>query len=222
MNGFFKLLQSYSSPNVFNPWTDTDEQFDIPGQGPAKRLERLKAHLACEPLVVLTGEAVGHLGARRSGIAFTSERLICEGAIPRVSTQGQRITSRRLPFSEPSATIIWGALHLHGLADRAILWNAFAWHPHDPGDGQTNRTPTAGELDAGKEVFRALLSHFHGVPVVAVGRTSEGLLSKLGIATDGSIRHPANGGASECRLGIADWAQRTDALSTSTDFSLTG
>lgn len=185
------------------------------------RYARLKAHLDSSPALLMVGEAAGHLGLRRSGLAFSSEKLIMEGAIPRVSSSGQRITSRRLPFSEPSATIVWGALHQHGLAERTVLWNAFAWHPHEPGDGQTNRKPTKDELEAGKDVLIELVKSFDGVPIVAVGRTAELLLEKLGIQADGCIRHPANGGAIEFRKGIAEWA-RAAAADSVPQFSLTG
>jgi hypothetical protein len=222
MDRFISLIRSFSSPNVFNPWSDTDPAFDLPGQGPLQRIARLRSHLATDPALVLVAEACGYNGARRSGVALTSEKLIIEGAVPRVTTHGQRITSRRLPFSEPSATIVWGALHQHGLADRTILWNAFAWHPHEPGDGLTNRKPTKQELDAGKEVLQELLRTFSGVPIVAVGRTSEFTLTGMGIPMDGQIRHPANGGATECRHGIANWARRMTAIDEPSPFALTG
>jgi uracil-DNA glycosylase len=222
MDRFINLIRSFSSPNVFNPWSDTDPAFDLEEQGPLQRIARLRSHLATDPVLILIAEAPGYQGCRRSGLALTSERLIVEGAIPRVTTHGRRITSRRLPFSEPSATIIWGALHQHGLAERTILWNAFAWHPHEPGDGLTNRKPTKKELDDGKDVLQELVSTFSGVPIVAVGRTSEETLAGLGIPTDGQVRHPANGGATECRQGIAQWARHMNLINEPSPFTLTG
>lgn len=222
MSNFFSLIRSFSAPNVFNPWTDTNPEFDLPGQGPLTRYARLQAHFDVQPSLLMIGEAVGFQGAAKSGIAFTSERLIVEGGIPRVSTSGQRITSRRLPFSEPSATIVWGALHQHGLAQRTVLWNAFAWHPHMPGNLQTNRTPTKTELDAGKAVLEEFVRMFSGVPIIAVGRTSEGLLGKLGIKVDGCVNHPAMGGATKYRRGIAEWAERTGATLEPSELQLTG
>jgi len=165
-------------------------------------------HLDVNPALMMIGEAPGFQGCRVAGLSFTSERLIVEGAIPRVTSRGQRISSRTRPFSEPSATIVWGALYRHGLAERTVLWNAFAWHPHKPERGQTNRRPTTPELDAGKEVLKELVRTFDGVPILAVGRTAEGVLSKLGIKAQGRLRHPANGGAGDFRRGIALWARR--------------
>lgn len=221
MDTFLSLIRSFSSPNVFNPWTDTNIEFDLPGQGPLMRYARLKAHLDVQPALLMIGEAPGFQGCAKTGLAFSSEKIILDGGVPRVTTHGQRITSRPLPFSEPSATIVWGALHQHRLAERTVLWNAFAWHPHKPGELQTNRTPTKLELEAGKEVLQELVKTFSGVPIVAVGRTAEGLLAKLGINTDGCVRHPAMGGATEYRRGIAEWAQRTAVVADTSDFALT-
>ena len=213
MDRFLSLVCSFSAPNVFNPWTDADPQFDLPGQGPQMRLARLKDHLNIDPALMLIGEAPGFQACRVSGVCFASERLILDGVIPRVTTDGQRISSRLLPFSEPSATIVWGALYRYGLAERTILWNAFAWHPHSPASGQTNRTPTTEELDASKKVLQELMSTFRGVPILSVGRTAQGLLATLAIPTSGYVRHPARGGANEFRSGIAQWAQRITAAS---------
>jgi uracil-DNA glycosylase len=208
MDRFLNLVRSFCAPNVFNPWTDTDPLFDLPDQGPQMRYARLKHHLNTDPALVMIGEAPGFQGCRVAGVCFTSERLIVEGAIPRVSSNGQRISSRPVPFSEPSATIVWSALYRYGLAERTILWNAFAWHPHRPESGQTNRTPRREELDAGKDVLKELERTFSGVTILAVGRTAEGSLAKLGIRTLGCVRHPSMGGAKEFRREMARWSRR--------------
>ena len=71
-------------PTLFNPWRDHCSQ-DEPWNGPDAKLARLEAHLACDPEFILCGEAAGYQGCRYSGIAFTSERLLWEGKIPRLS-----------------------------------------------------------------------------------------------------------------------------------------
>ena len=83
-----------------------------------------------------------------------------------------------------------------------MLWNAFAWHPHDAGDPYSNRRPTRAELEAGLPVLRAVLNHFRGVPVVPVGQVAGETLSKLGVETHPLVRHPAYGGANEFRRGL--------------------
>ncbi|MGH8517275.1 MAG: uracil-DNA glycosylase, partial [Panacagrimonas sp.] len=118
------------------------------------------------------GEAIGYQGGRYSGIAFTSERLLAEGAIPRMEATG-RITQRDLPFSEPSATIVWRELAKLGLAAHTVLWNALSLHPHLPEEPWSNRTPTRREFEMGLPALERLLAAFPQAQVIAVGRNSQ-------------------------------------------------
>lgn len=200
MKRLLALLQSFRSPDVFNPWRDRDTMDILPKPAEA-RLERLRAHFTCEPKLLLLGEAPGYQGCHFSGIPFTNEKLIGERMIPRVAPV--RITSRTLPWCEPSATIVWSALRGLGLADRTILWNAFAWHPHQPGNLLSNRAPTRAEVDAGIDALKAVLAHFDGVTVVPVGQVAAATLARLGLETAAPVRHPAFGGATKFRAGMA-------------------
>src|SRR6185369_3557126 len=100
-------------PGLFNPWQDHCPH-DVDADAPAWKLERLGRHLDCDPAFILVGEAPGYQGCRYSGIAFTSERLLIEGTIPRIPALPNRLSTRRLPFSEPSATIVWKTLYRLG------------------------------------------------------------------------------------------------------------
>lgn len=184
----------YGLDGLFNPWRDLCPE-DKPCNGPDAKLERLSAHLSCDPEFIVCGEAPGYLGCRHSGIAFTSERLLLEGTILRVAQPSSRLTSRPLPFSEPSATIVWKTLYRLGIAERTILWNALQLHPHKPGNPRSNRTPTPAEIALGVPAMRILIEAFPDAKIIAVGRQAEGLLRGLGISTVGVVRHPANGGA---------------------------
>jgi uracil-DNA glycosylase len=186
-----------SSPKLFNPWRDhcTD---DLPCNGPDAKLDRLAAHLACNPKFILCGEAAGYQGCRHSGIAFTSERLLREGKIHRISPVSHRLTTRALPYSEPSATIVWNALYALSIEKRTILWNAFPMHPHKPGNKQSNRPPTSAEIEKGKPALEKLVKEFPLAKVVAVGRKAEKSLKSMGVPAE-YVRHPANGGATAFR-----------------------
>lgn len=188
-------------PGLFNPWKEHCP-FEHPDDGPDHRLARLACHLDCDPLLILVGESPGYQGARYSGIAFTSERLLGEGEIPRVPIPETRLSTRRLPFSEPSATIVWKNLKALQVADRAILWNASQMHPFKPGNVWSNRTPTADELAHGRPAMRILQEAFPRALVVAVGKKAEGLLAEMGIKA-GAARHPANGGATQFGADLA-------------------
>lgn len=181
---------------LFNPWVDICPE-DINGNGPKQKLQRLAEHLDGQPKYILCGEAPGYQGCRHSGIAFTSERLLLEGKIPRVSAPAKRITSRNLPFSEPSATIIWKALYKLGIAEKTILWNALQMHPYKGDDIRSNRTPTPDEIALGEPAIKILLKAFPKAKFVAVGKKAEGLLLDMGVETAGAVRHPANGGATK-------------------------
>jgi hypothetical protein len=199
----FDALQQFCAPDVFNPWSDRDplDLGEPTSSGPDARLRRLRAHFDVDPLLVLVGEAAGYQGCHFSGLAFTNERLMLEGRIPRISVD-DRFTSRPRPWCEPSATVVWGALHTLGIATRTVLWNSFAWHPHRPGNPYSNRAPTRTELEAGRTVLDGVLGAFQGASVVAVGQVAGRTLRALGREPTAVLRHPSMGGANEFRAGL--------------------
>jgi hypothetical protein len=188
-------------PGLFNPWHDHCPH-DAAGNGPEAKLQRLALHLDCEPKFILAGEAPGYQGCRYSGIAFTSERLLREGAIPRIAAPAGRLSTRRLPFSEPSATIVWKSLYRLGIEERTILWNAMQLHPHRADNLWSNRTPVPEEIRLGAPAMRILIETFPRAKIVAVGKKAEGLLTEMGVRVAAAVRHPANGGATEFANGL--------------------
>ncbi len=196
LNRFLKSLQSPTGPHTFNPWTHHDPSTDLARTAPRDRLERLAAHLSIEAKYVFVGEAPGYQGCKVTGIPFTSERLVLEGLIPRVSTTATRLTSRQRPWSEPSATIVWGTLHQLGIAEESILWNAFPWHPYKLRQPHSNRTPTIAERPAGLPILKQLLRLNPNAQVFAVGRNAEWSLQQIGHPAT-PLRHPSMGGATQ-------------------------
>lgn len=195
-----------SSPGFFNPYRDSCEHDVAPS--PAKaRQTRLAHHLDCQPRLILVGEAIGYQGGRYSGIAFTSERLMLEGVIPRIELD-HRLSDRTRPFSEPSASIVWGTLHAFGVAEHTLLWNAIHCHPHKPDKRWSNRTPNASEIALGAASIRYLIDQFPNATAVAVGQKSAALLSALLGRDVEAVRHPAYGGASEFRRGLGQILER--------------
>ena len=194
-------------PGLYNPWRETCVH-DTTDNGPAARTERLAAHLDLStPRALLIGEAQGYQGCRYSGVAFTSERLLLEGAIPRIASPAGRLTTRPLPFSEPSATIVWKTLYAQGLAESVILWNAVQLHPHRLDAHWTNRTPTPEEVALGRPGLEVLRAAFPEVPILAIGQKAAGLLEAMGLPVAAVLRHPANGGATRFAQGLAEWVQ---------------
>src|SRR5262249_38999503 len=141
--------------------------------------------------LAIIGEALGYRGGHFSGIPMTSERILL-GKKPeilvalldhrnvpdRTSDGGRRsprqvassIKSRRTSkpsvcadgFSEPTATIVWGALLKIGVPpDQFVLWNAFPWHSFNPHRGMlSNRTPNKSEQLHGRPIMNAFLELF--------------------------------------------------------------
>lgn len=192
-----RQIEEFSSPNVFNPWREIDPM-DLTTFAPILRGNRLMAHFDVDAEFVLIGEAPGYQGCHFSGVAFTNEQLICAGKIPRIDDR-RRFTSRPRPWCEPSATIVWGLLHELGIAESVVMWNAFAFHPHKPGELYSNRAPTRAELAAAAPILRAVLDRFSAARYVAVGNVAQAALRTAGIQSFATVRHPSMGGANKFR-----------------------
>lgn len=201
---FIWSLSEYRSENTFNPWSQTDEEMDMVPDAWINRQLNLLDHLKCDAKYILVGEAPGYQGCRYSGVPFTSERLLCEGSIPRLEyNKGIRITKRKLPWSEPSATIVWGALKEHEIDNETILWNAFPFHPHAHDKTLSNRTPSHNETREGWEHSKMLFDLFPDATVVAVGNTAYKSITENWNKAVTKVTHPANGGATKFRNGLA-------------------
>jgi len=200
-----ELIQGISMfrfSGIFNPWSECSESERDP-EGHLARRERLTKHLDCpNPKILLIGEAAGYQGCRFSGIPFTSERLLLEGQIPRMPALNERITSRPRPWSEPSATIVWKALHELKIAEHTVLFNAVPWHPEGKKGPLSNRTPNSAEKAAGQPHLIFFLTLFPQIPVAALGAIASASLGRMGI-THTQLRHPAYGGATKFREGLS-------------------
>ena len=187
--------------DMFNPWVDTCQN-DLPINTPASKLERLAAHLDCKPKLILCGEAPGWRGARYSGIAFTSEKLLLQGVIPRVESPRTRLTTRPTPLSEPSATIVWKSLYRLGIAESTVLWNAVQLQPMGANGPTSNRTPKRHEVQYGAKGLEMLREAFPTARIVAVGKQAQAAMGAVGIEPVACIRHPSFGGSTEFNAGL--------------------
>ena len=111
---------------------------------------------------------------------------------------------RPLGFNEPTATVVWSTLlAATGDARGWVNWNAFAFHPHRPGEPLSNRTPTPVERQAGRPFLAAFLRLYPGAAVIAVGRQAAASLDRLGVPNR-AVRHPSMGGATRFRAGLVE------------------
>lgn len=170
---------------------------DAPLNTVSAKQMRLAAHLDVDARWILLGEAPGYQGCRYSGVAFTSEKLLLDGVIPRIARLDHRLTTRDRMFTEPSATVVWKTLHRLGIAEHVVLWNALQLHPCKAGNPLSNRPPRRSELAYGVASLGILLAHFSDAKIVAVGNKARELLAVAGIRAFATVRHPSMGGSLE-------------------------
>ncbi len=189
VSAFVADISRASIGSTVNPYAVFDPELDRAG-GAQIRADNLALYLSSRTnsRLMLVGEAPGYQGCRFSGMAFTSERSL---------SLEHRSSLRPEAWIEPSATIIHGALALAGLETDTVLWNACPMHPAGP-TPLSNRTPNKAELASGLEWLERLIALLQPARVVAIGRSAQASLPGVTV-----IRHPANGGATLCRAGIA-------------------
>ena len=198
-------LTAFRGPGVFNQYAEVNLDFDRPDGG-ERRLRNILRYLQhfANARYVLISEAPGYAGARCSGVSFTSERfLFGSSALP--WTHGldfERACRDDLPLRpEMSATIVWGAL---GDRRDIVFWPSFPWHPMGARGPMSNRAPRRDEVLVGQSLLRFVVERlFPDRKLVAVGRYGEAALHAMGYPEAGYIRHPAQGGATAFRQGIA-------------------
>ena len=211
LDRFVQRLKSSPSGAVFNPWWEVDRKNDIGRIAPIIRRQQLRAYvqerLGHAKLVVI-GEALGYRGGHFSGIPMTSERMLLREQQHIIAGIKPRRTSKPSVcpngFSEPTATIVWGALLKTGvLPDEFVLWNAFPWHSFDPRRGLlSNRMPNKSEQLFGRHALKGFLELFACEQIVALGKIAAAQLKQLGLNAH-CVRHPASGGAKLFRQQIA-------------------
>ena len=194
-----ELFERTGTDELFNPYLDRDPELCAP-DAPRLRRDNLRAylrHFDRSPPFLLVGEAPSWRGMRFSGVPFTAEALLADPDFPLDGTP----TSRRdRPLSEPSATILWGALREH--FPGFLLWNVVPFHPHPAGEPLANRTPRRSEVRPFASLLHGVVERAGAGRVLAVGRTAERSLDELGVECT-YVRHPAQGGAPEFRRQVA-------------------
>jgi len=146
--------------------------------------------------VLLVGEAPGYNGCRLTGVPFTWEYIIREGVLKRElfgTDNGYKASGKRVK-KEQSATAMWSVLE--EMEVLPLLWNAFPFHPYKKERPESNRKPTAKELEIGKSYLSELIELFDIKTVIAVGNVADHVLSRMEIEHI-KVRHPSYGGKKE-------------------------
>jgi uracil-DNA glycosylase len=189
------LARTPATPHSVNHYSYEREGNDI-------RRKNLLAYLTAlydlKPSVLLVGEAPGYRGTRRTGVPFSSERILMTHPFF-TSRKIFSIESVDTPLAESSASIVWKTMD--ELQFYPLIWASFPFHPHKPGDENSNRAPTTEEIALGQPFLRLLMDIFAIRDVVAVGRAAEKVFSLLSIDAT-PVRHPSHGGATLFREGL--------------------
>jgi hypothetical protein len=207
-------LATVAVPGIFNQYADLDPELDQPDAA-ARRRQNLSRYLESfdGARYVLIGEAAGYAACRFSGVPFTDERQLI-GPAPLAwagAGQGFQRTSRssRALLAEASATVVWAML---GSRRDVVLWNVVPWHPIGSRGALSNAPPPPTAQRAGRELLQFMLREvWSAARPIAVGRVAERALQALGYPDPTYVRHPAHGGQTAFRLGLAQhcptWAE---------------
>jgi hypothetical protein len=222
---FIDFLKSFDNPiDTFNPWRDSDPDYDIGEEAPKIREYNLYQYLKQREgsaKIILVAEALGFQGGHFSGLAMTSERQVMAddsmfgGKIfagdKRRTSDPLKVKNKTLAekgFTENTGTIVWNAMSeiLKGDTYSWVNWNAFPFHPYKNGDTLSNRTPVTEERNMIPIFIERFKKLYPDADFVSVGNISYDTLSQLGISNV-KVRHPANGGAGKFKLQIKEFLE---------------
>lgn len=189
---FVAALSEIELPNVFNPYRDRCETYDLP-DGPGIRRRNLVAVLdaALDDDIdeMWIGLELGRLGGRRTGLPFTDEL-----SLPLVRNywlaEGIERATHGPAAKEQSAAFIWQAVP--SARGRVFLWNVFPFQCHRTG-AITNRGHSRAEAETGAKFLDWILGRLKPDRLIALGRNCETALRQQG-RTARYVRHPGRGG----------------------------
>jgi len=185
-------IQRIKVPHTFNPFSDRDEEHDLPN-GPEIRTQNLRNYIEAmerlKPRIAFIAEAPGYRGMRRTGVPLSSEALL-----PKISEfLGAKLekATKTKAMSEITAKVVWDTIF--ELNEPVLLWNTVMVQPTAK-DDYHNRSPRRSEVLAFRDVLKEVLYHFRPEKIFAVGRVAEKTLKEIGTNAK-YVRHPAHGGA---------------------------
>jgi len=198
-----RLAAQDCPPGLFN-------LYELGNANNAIRRENLRLYLRemvpRAPRALLVMEAPGYRGCRLTGIPVCSRKIML-GGLRSLGMFGAMAGYRDVADvgferlqGEQSASILWRALA--ELEQLPLLWNAVPFHPHRLGKPLSNRRPRQAEIALGWRYLQLLLRDWQFELVLAVGNVAHGSLQAGGIDCV-KLRHPAHGGKSAFRRGLA-------------------
>jgi len=186
----YKLLnfdKSIFKRNIFNPWTEFDET-DISSEAPKIRTQNLKKYLLNHKnaTYILIAESPS-LGARYTGIAMTSEKVINANNL-NYNYSSLKSTNGKYVY-ELTAKKVWD--EILSQKENFVMWNAFAYNIHEK-ENRWFENPTNEELEQNLDLLNLFLSLYKNAKIITVGATAKSALQILNFSDFESIRHPSN------------------------------
>jgi hypothetical protein len=194
---FVDSLAGVKISSVFNPYFDRCDVHDLVDAAQIRRnnLEAvLSARRAANVESIWFGRDLGYRGGRRTGLALTDEVWMFSVACASNKADGIARATQGPPVAERTAAVIWSVINR--LRQPPMLWNAFPFHPHEPGLPFTNRAHTTRERRETAWTIEALVDKFGKPRLIAIGNDASKALSDLGFVHE-TARHPSYGGQRE-------------------------
>ncbi len=191
VDDFIKKLQNFNTSvferKIFNPWLNYDEN-DISNNAPSLRSKNLKKYLLNSQAAkyILIAESPS-TGARFTGIAMTSEKVIFSNNLDFEFTS---IKSKEKKYVyELTAKKVWDEILKS--KNKFVMWNAFAFNIHEK-ENRWFENPTKEELYSNLELLNEFLALYKEAKIITVGKTAQNALETLNFKDFDSIRHPSN------------------------------
>lgn len=197
INNFIEKLKNFDSKilnrKIFNPWKEFDEN-DLGEISPKTRCQNLKNYLLGldNPKYILIAESPS-TGARYSGIAMTSEKVIKNYELDKKYNLSYSSKNyEKSPKYEMTANKVWAEIlkSNNGFA----LWNAFAFNILKDENSKKRwfETPDKNEISTNLELLQDFIDIFPDAKIIALGKTAANALETMGFQDIPYIRHPSN------------------------------
>jgi uracil-DNA glycosylase len=191
---FVSSLKATKFDNVFNPYVDRCEVYDLedaPDRRARALLGMLQAAMHTDVDALWIGRDLGYRGGRRTGLALTDDIHLSIHAT-RWNVAVERATTGSM-VAERTAAVIWSMLAI--VPAPIFLWNVFPLHPHEAGAPFSNRSHKPRERVAGEELLAELIVMLRPRRLIAIGNDAAKTAARLaGKAEIVQVRHPSYGG----------------------------
>lgn len=142
------------------------------------------------PKILLVGEAPGYQGCRKTGIPFTSGYILVTHLVFRDIPLSKGMSPK---WKEPTAAMIYETMTPE-IFHKVMFWNAFPFHPHEENQPESNRRPTAQEIEEGRSYLLLLEKIFGFSRLVGIGEVGTAAVQSTTTGPVTRIRHPSHGG----------------------------